>query len=244
MPDASTNITNPRTSSAERKQAEGPSAKTKSLRSQNTPSSVPWMQCLRLLLRSVGLGIAFIIHGSEPRKALFHKSRRAVLAGSAVHILPAAVSACLLTYKIRGYFIGRKLEGVNSQDNLKLRALQISAKLQELLITASLGSIILNVIRRHLVFKDGVPLGLLGSDKAFAQVRPCLSFFWSVEFWGGVRSFRNQKWGQNIFLVGLLVVSGGLTLLAGPATAVLMIPRVMNLPTGGSIFWLNGEVLS
>ncbi|KAJ0161446.1 hypothetical protein CTA2_6193 [Colletotrichum tanaceti] len=237
MSDASTNITNPRTSSAERKQAEGPSEKTEPLRSQNASSSVPRMQYLRLLLRSVGLGIACRIHGSEPRKALFHKSRRAVLAGSAVHILPAAVSACLLTYNIRGYFIGRELEGANSQDDLKLGALQISAKLQELLITASLGSIILNVIRRHLVFKDGVPLGLLGSDKAFAQV----GLFWSVEFWGGVRSFRNQKWGQNTLLVGLLVMSGGLTLLAGPATAVLMIPRMMDLPTGGSIFWLNGS---
>lgn len=130
MSDASTNITKPKTSSAERKQVEGPSAKTKSLRSQNAPSSVPWMQCLRLLLRSVGLGIACIIHGFEPRKPLFHKSRRAVLAGSAVHILPAAVSACLLTYNIRGYFIGRELEGANSQDDLKLGALQISAKLQ------------------------------------------------------------------------------------------------------------------
>ncbi|KAL0929843.1 uncharacterized protein CTRU02_215273 [Colletotrichum truncatum] len=236
MSDSSTTI-NRSTTPTEMKQIGTPLIKARPLCPQNMPPSSPRWQKIRLLLRSIGLGITSIIYGSEPRKSAFYRSRRAVLAASAIHVLPATVSAFLLTFNIRGYFIGRELEGSKGQDDLKLGALQISAELQELLITASLSAILLNVIRRHLVLKEGVPLGFLGSDKAFAQA----SFFWSVEFWGGVRSFRNQSWRQKGPLIGLLVLSGVLSLLAGPATAVLMIPRMMDLPIGGSIFWLNGS---
>lgn len=42
------------------------------------------------------------------------------------------------------------------------------------------------------------------------------------------------------FLVVLLFGSV-VALLGGPATAVLMVPRVIDFPAGGGIFWLNGE---
>lgn len=31
-----------------------------------------------------------------------------------------------------------------------------------------------------------------------------------------------------------------MALVAGPASAVLMIPRVLDWPAGGGVFWLNG----
>lgn len=41
-------------------------------------------------------------------------------------------------------------------------------------------------------------------------------------------------------LVVLLSAGGVLALLAGPATAVLMIPKEVDWPVSGAIFWLNG----
>lgn len=42
-------------------------------------------------------------------------------------------------------------------------------------------------------------------------------------------------------MVVLILVGGILALIAGPAAAVLMIPRVMDWPVGGGVFWLNGK---
>lgn len=66
-----------------------------------------------------------------------------------------------------------------------------------------------------------------------------LSYFWSFELWGGVTS-NSQRHGKNPLLVELLLASGMISLMAGPATAVRMIPRTRDWPTGGSLFWLNG----
>lgn len=49
--------------------------------------------------------------------------------------------------------------------------LQIAAKVQELLIVGSVGSVIFHVLRSELVFGDGMPLGLLVSGFSFSQVR-------------------------------------------------------------------------
>lgn len=70
------------------------------------------------------------------------------------------------------------------------------------------------------------------------------SYFWSPEFWGGIRVLgdvsRDQR--RSIYLFGFLVFIGGfLALFAGPASAVLIIPQVVSEPYGGAIFWLNGQ---
>lgn len=67
------------------------------------------------------------------------------------------------------------------------------------------------------------------------------SFFWSLEFWGAARSYRSRPLFQGILMIGILIIGGIMALLAGPATAILMIPREMPWPAGGAIFWLNGK---
>ncbi|KAL2822272.1 hypothetical protein BDW59DRAFT_149635 [Aspergillus cavernicola] len=191
----------------------------------------------RLLLRAIGLGILAIVHGDESPKILVYKSRRAVLFRSAVHILPACVSLILITLNLHGYFIGRELQGYSGTDDGKLGALQVAAKIQELLILASVAAVILHVLRLKLICKEGLPLGLLGADRSFTQI----SFFWSLEFWGAVLSYNSRRWRQNYIVVGLLILAGVLATLAGPSTAVLMIPRKLDWPVGGGIFWLNGS---
>jgi hypothetical protein len=44
------------------------------------------------------------------------------------------------------------------------------------------------------------------------------------------------------FFVALLIVSCFLALLAAPATAVQMIPRVKDWNIGGGIYWLSGRL--
>lgn len=76
--------------------------------------------------------------------------------------------------------------------------------------------------------------------KRGATLLTVFSFFWSLEFWGAVLSYNTRRWRQNYIVVGLLILAGVLATIAGPATAVLMIPRKLEWPVGGGIFWING----
>ncbi|KAM5352797.1 hypothetical protein ACJ41O_005519 [Fusarium nematophilum] len=212
-----------------------------SLRKHHAPRP-PTVSRFRTLLRSIGLSILTFLRGdsSEPPKVLYESSFRVALARCAVHLVPAVLSVGLITLNMFGYFIGDELEGVSNQDNLKMGLLQIAAKVQELLIVGSVGSVIFHVLRSELVFGAGVPLGLLVSGFSFSQ----LSYFWSAEFLGGLSCGQAMTGWQRFrrwFFVTLVVIGGGLALLAGPATALLMIPRVLEWPVGGGIFWLNGS---
>lgn len=69
-----------------------------------------------------------------------------------------------------------------------------------------------------------------------------LRYFWSAEFLGGVflpQANPHQRW-RRVGFVLLIVTSGFMAATAGPAAAVLMIPRRLEFPVGGSIFWLIG----
>ncbi|RSL68006.1 hypothetical protein CEP54_002914 [Fusarium duplospermum] len=223
--------------------------------------SSSWIvQRFRTILRTLGLGVITFLGGNddEPPKVLIDSSRRLAVARCAMHIFPALLSICLITLahcvsigedrlitlNSLGLFIGNELQGLRDGDGLKLGLLQVAAKIQELLIVASVGSVIFHIIRSELVFGDGMTLGLLVSGFSFAQV----SYFWSPEFLGGLGwglrcskdMSHTQGWKRRGFVL-LVFIGGGLALLAGPATAVLMIPRKMDWPVGGGIYWLNGS---
>ncbi|RFN53302.1 hypothetical protein FIE12Z_2452 [Fusarium flagelliforme] len=187
------------------------------------------------LLRAVGLGLTTITKGPEQPKKLFTISRRVALARCGVHILPSFVSLILITINLLGYFIGGELQGSQNRDSIKLGTLQIVAKIQELLVVASLSTVIFHVLRSELVFGPGLPLGLLGAGFKFTS----LSFFWSSEFWGSV-AYKGADHLRKASIFGLLILSGLLAVLAGPTTAVLMIPRELEWKAGGVNFYLNG----
>ncbi|KAI0436157.1 hypothetical protein F4803DRAFT_572944 [Xylaria telfairii] len=193
---------------------------------------------VRVLLRASGLGVVSALADNEPPKQVAYKSRPTVVWRSAVHIVPASVSLFLAIINIKGYFIGASLQGEDDADSLKFGALQVAAKIQELFIMSSMGTMVLYAIREDLLFGIGIPLGLVGSDQAFTQ----LSFFWSLEFWGGVLSYRRVgKAYLRYRLLALLCFGGLLASIAGPAAAILIIPRMIPWPVGGGIFWLNGS---
>ena len=108
---------------------------------------------------------------------------------------------------------------------------------QELLIVASLGLIIMDILRSHLLFKDeGLPLGILASKQCFTE----LQYVVSSDFRLGLAGF-TQKRKRAIF--GLLIVSSTLiSLFAGPSAALLLIPTVRSdWPAGGASAWLAGD---
>ncbi|CVL12367.1 uncharacterized protein FPRN_07121 [Fusarium proliferatum] len=196
------------------------------------------------LFRMLGLKkVTFLgSNDPEPPKVLMDSSRSRAIARCAIHIIPAFLSIALITLNCVGFFAGNELQGLKDEDELKLGLLQVAAKLQELLIVASVGSIIFHLIRSELVFGDGMVLGLLVSGFSFSQP----SYFWSPEFLGslgwacGEDVPYGQRWKRCAFIL-LIFISGALALLAGPATAVLMIPRKIDWPVGGGIYWLNGS---
>lgn len=49
-----------------------------------------------------------------------------------------------------------------------------------------------------------------------------------------------QRW-KRLGICLFVIIAGLLALFAGPAAALLMIPRQMDWPVGGGIYWLNGH---
>lgn len=120
---------------------------------------------------------------------------------------------------------------------MNIALLQTAAKFQELLIVASLATIVFQLTRDKLLFGDGIPLGLLAAGVDFTK----LSFFWSPQTLGSLRSlFRGPGKYQGILLAILLPLAGALAIFAGPSCAVLLVPQTQDWPAGGTPVSLNG----
>ncbi|KAL8888786.1 MAG: hypothetical protein Q9215_003849 [Flavoplaca cf. flavocitrina] len=134
-----------------------------------------------------------------------------------------------------GYYIGRSLEGLIVDDVTNLALIQVAAKVHELLITASTGAILFDILRNELMYGDGVPIGLVGAGFAFTG----LSYFWSPGFLCSLR-YKARLW-RKAFLFVSIFVAGALVVTTAPATAVLIIPQDQLWQAGGSPFYLQGK---
>jgi hypothetical protein len=169
------------------------------------------------------------------------KSRTEAVLRCTIHVVPISGAIGLVSLNAIQSYIGGELSGKNGQDDEKLAALQFTAKLHELLMLASIGTIVFTYIRRELVLGEGVPFGAIFAGLQFESI----SLFWSMEFWGIVYSTfqkRHKKW----FLITIIIVCTFLGVSVGPSTANLMRPRLDNWPAGGTTFWINAtnELLS
>ena len=198
---------------------------------------------LHHLCRAVGLGLPPLLFNlittrpkhTELRKPVVTKSFRTAALRCGVHVLPTMVSIVAISLNLRHVFLGRTLPGSLDQ-TMSMALLQIAAKLQEMLIIASLAALVLEVLRYEMMYRGGIPLGLVGSSFQFAS----LSYFWSPDFWGSFSPKSGFQRRRKILLFGLLSVTGGIATFAGPSTAVLLIPRVQDWQAGGSEFYLPG----
>lgn len=126
-----------------------------------------------------------------------------------------------------------------AKDTQKLAALQFAAKLHELLMLASISTVMFAYIREQMAFGAGVTLGTLFAGQQFSNI----SNLWSMEFWSAVYDVRAGSFGPRrprYYVVALITLATILGVSVGPCGAVLMRPRLDWWPSGGTNFWLNG----
>ena len=110
--------------------------------------------------------------------------------------------------------------------------LQLAAKIQELLIIASLTALVTHYLRKEMLSGQGVPLGMIGGGFLFSSLR----YFWSPDFWGSLKAQACARYR----LSSLLTVSGLLAATVGPSAAILLIPRIRDWNAGGASVFILG----
>jgi hypothetical protein len=114
------------------------------------------------------------------------------------------------------------LDGFPGQD-VVLQALQFVVKAHEILMTMSLGDIVLHRIRWDLIVRLGVPFGLLSSAYQLGD----LGYLFSPEFRASVwRPSSHDPSFSRLTLSLLVLVSSLLSLVVGPSSGVLFIPKL------------------
>ncbi|KAJ9639756.1 uncharacterized protein PV06_10843 [Exophiala oligosperma] len=99
-----------------------------------------------------------------------------------------------------------------------LNALQLAAKLHELLLVASLGTIVLHVAHAHLTGNHGLPLGLLTNAFSIGSG----DFLRRKAFWTSAWTSNAHYW--RFWLLSLLATI--LATLSGPSSAIAIIPSL------------------
>ncbi|KAF2111077.1 hypothetical protein BDV96DRAFT_634875 [Lophiotrema nucula] len=187
------------------------------------------------LLRSIGLHILGTTEQYERPKPVVETSFLQALARTSIHIVPALTSITIIGLNFGHLYLGRNIPGTLIDNSITLAIFQVLAKLQELMIVASLATVVFHVIRHELTLGGGLPFGFLSSGFSFAQI----SWFWSPDFWGALRG-RISPWAK-IRVAALLSVCGIIAATAGPSAAVLLVPRQQDWDAGGSDFYLRGR---
>ncbi|KAI0125287.1 hypothetical protein BJ170DRAFT_735555 [Xylariales sp. AK1849] len=156
----------------------------------------------------------------EARVALLRNYPAAFIAASA-HLLPLLAIAAIAYFTFNDYYIGRELSGISGQDDQKFLALQFTAKLLELLVTFSLGTIIFTMLRHELALGEGVPLAGLTSGLQFSSP----NFLWSQELWALLFARFSSAW-KKAFFIFLLVFFTCYSVVVAPSTASAIIPNL------------------
>ncbi|KAI1615976.1 hypothetical protein EDD37DRAFT_646177 [Exophiala viscosa] len=103
-----------------------------------------------------------------------------------------------------------------------LNALQLAAKLHELILVASLGTIVMHVAQAHMVGNHGLPLGLLTNSFAVGSG----DFLRTKAFWAS--AWTSKAHYLRFWLLSLLATL--LATLAGPSSAIAVIPSLNWFP--------------
>lgn len=130
-----------------------------------------------------------------------------------VHLLSITITATLLAVYIRDHTWNPSPNEIN--------LLLIAAKAHELLIQASLATILLHRIRVCLRGSQGVPLGFLSAPFALNSVY----YLFSKQFWKAATRSKSKERGDvttRVLVVGIIF----LALAAGPSAGILMLPKL------------------
>lgn len=194
------------------------------------------LEASQALLRALGLNI--IAHAlnpirnfrgrgsSERTKIAIRKNRKIALLRSLVHIVPLGVALYEIILNWNTYYVG--------STTYNLAVYQFLAKVHELTIQASVAAVVFSFVRSKLALGEGVPFGALFSGLQVGQI----SYLWSMEFWGSVRSEHLSVW-RKLELLVIVSLSMFLAATCGPSSAILLVPRLELWPAGSTHIWIN-----
>jgi hypothetical protein len=191
------------------------------------------------LFRSIGLEVLTLDCFRSPKrevpKPVFRTSVKTALSNLAVHLLPILASITVVTLNLKTIYLGETLTGSTQSAAINIAMLQVTAKLVDLLIISSLASILAHTIRKEMALGNGVPLGAIGGAFMFSS----LSYLWSAELWGSLRSKLTRP--AKLRVLGTIMLSVLLAATVGPSTAVLLIPGYQAWNAGGSQIYIRGS---
>ena len=148
-----------------------------------------------------------------------------------LHLVPVAGAAVIMSFNIYGYWIGKELSGINNQNAPKDLALQLTAKLLELIMLASLSEALLTHLLNALAYGQGLPFGSLTAVNKFKDI----SYVFSRDF----SAIYAAQYHQKMLLVPLILICTIFGVALGPSSATALIPRLDIWPSGEALMALN-----
>ncbi|MCJ1357082.1 MAG: hypothetical protein MMC33_007078 [Icmadophila ericetorum] len=148
----------------------------------------------------------------EPKKVAIQYSQWAAGLKSLIHLIPLGVAILEIVRNWQGRYIGATFDLQSYY--------QFAAKAHEILIQASLGTVLLSFILRGLAGK-GLPFGALLSGLQFTQV----SYMWSTELWSSVFA-QGFYLSKKLAFLAIALTCGLIAATSGPSSATLLIPRL------------------
>ncbi|KAF7936007.1 uncharacterized protein EAE98_002226 [Botrytis deweyae] len=188
------------------------------MKKSNLSSTFSWPFCRLKLLSTV---IENRNQQAERPKQAIRSGRWKALCGAGIHILPIIFTIVLLFLNASTVYATSIGVGTASV-NARLNGLQFAAKIHEILIGASLSSMVLSLVQ-YRIFQAGVPIGSLFITFRITDLTSLLS----PEFWAALTADRCLERRTSLgFLCLLTVISTILAAVSGPASAILMIPSL------------------
>ena len=173
-------------------------------------------------LRHLAVGKGY----DEPTKIAIRKSRKIALLRALIHIVPVGVALWEVIFNWNTYYVG---SSVRNQ-----AFYQFVAKIHEMTAQASIAAAVFSYVRYELSLGQGLPFGALFSGLQTSQA----SYLWSMEFWASVSS-NNLSLRRKFGMIVTITIAIVLAATVGPASAILLIPRLEYWPAGSTDVWIN-----
>lgn len=148
-----------------------------------------------------------------------------------IHVVGIGGAVTIITLNFASFWIGKELSGPINQNGVKMLLLQITAKVHELTMQASLSSIVCSYILGLLTSRKPLPLGALIATQNFRQ----LSFLWSTDF----MSMCISKFQGKPSVLAIILVATLLGFSVGPSSATGLIPTLTDWPAARMRFTMD-----
>ena len=185
-----------------------------------------WLAALRSLRFQLLPQLTTWKRTQEPKKTAAYRDRKAASLRTLLHLVPLAATLALVILNFKTKYIGIVPP--------LLTPIQFASKLLEILIQASIATTVLGLVRNQVLGPLPFPFG--GLIAPLRNDRCIVSLVFGM--WGCLSSSSLRGW-RKVAILATLPMAVVLTTLVGPASAVLMIPRPVQLPHDHYLELLN-----